>query len=424
MGLIRAFLSAADSVARDQWKEYFACDSLPNHVLVKKGQYHTKRGLFGRNNKASPDIITNGSIIAVAEGQVALITDNGKIVEFCAEAGAFKWDSSSEPSCFGGEFFKGMLESFKRVGYRFAFGGDTGSQQRVYYVNTKEIFDNRFGTSTPVPYDDPYYKTALYIRYFGQYSFKIADPVLFFSSVAGNVEDEYTTGNLESMFSDEFMTALDSAMTRFAAEGVKFSMLPTKQRELASYMSETLDDEWRAKRGVEITSVALAKVTPDEKSRTRIEEFDTNVMHADPSAMTGGLAYARMKSMQDAAKNSSGAMTGFMGMGFAANAMGPGGEANLVNTAMAISEDKKEKAAAAPAGSTCKCGHVFTGKFCPECGTPAEAPNTWTCSCGAVNTGKFCSECGKKRESGYACSCGYTSDAPFRFCPECGKKQD
>ncbi len=415
MGLLRAAVAAAGTVVRDQWREFFTCDALPGNVLIQKGTLKTKkRGLFGARNKATEDIITDGSVIVVNEGQVALIVDNGRIVEFCAEPGAFTWSTSSEPSCFGGEFFGGMLESFKRVGYRFTFAGDAASQQRVYYVNVKEIFDNKFGTSTPMTYDDPYYKTALYIRYFGQYSFRIEDPILFFSAVAGNVTDTYTTEDLVSIGTDEFMTALDSALARCASEGVKFSLLPQKQREIAAYMSETLDEEWHKKRGVVITSVALVKVTPDEKSRERIEEFDTNVMHADPTAMTGGLAYAQMRGMRDAASNAGGAMQGFLGLGMAANAMGgAGGQESLIENAKDLKKSSPESK------NTCECGTVFSGKFCPECGKKAEN-NAWICSCGKSNTGKFCSECGKKRE-GYACSCGYTSTTPFKFCPECGK---
>ena len=420
MGLIRAFTGAVGGVMRDQWKEYFACDALPNNVLVQKGHLHTKKwGLFGANNKASQDVISNGSVITVSDGQVALIVDNGRIVEFCAEPGAFKWDSSSEPSCFCGNFFEGLLESFKRVGYRFTFGGDAGTQQRVYYVNVKEIFDNKYGTTTPVPYDDPYYKTALYIRYHGQYSFKIVDPILFFSSIAGNVTDTYTVDELKSMCADEFMTALDTTLAMCSAEGIKFSQLPMKQREIAAFMSETLDTEWREKRGMVVTSVALTKVTVDEKSRERIEEFDTNVMHADPSAMTGGMAYAQMKGLRDAASNDAGAMTGFMGFGMAANAMGGAGmQETLLNNANTLERKKAERKK-----SRCSCGTEFTGNFCPECGKAASA--SWTCECGASNTGKFCSDCGKKKPDGvgYTCECGYRSREDFKFCPECGKKR-
>ena len=424
MGLIRAITSAVGTVAADQWREFFTCDSLSNDVLIAKGTMKTEgRGLF-RRNKGTTDIITNGSVINVNEGQVALIVDNGKIVEFCAEAGMFKWDSSSEPSLFGGDFFKGMVDSFKKIGYRFTFGGDAGAEQRVYYVNAKEIIGNKFGTTTPMAYDDPYYKTALYIRYFGQYSFKIADPVLFFAAIAGNVTDTYTREDLVSTCTDEFMTALDTALAMCAADGTKFSQLPTKQREIARYMSETLDDEWRAGRGLEVVSVALAKVTPDERSRERIEEFDSNMMHADPTAMTGGLAYAQMQAMKDAAKNSGGAMQGFMGVGMAANAMGGSAtQSNLIDNAQRLKE-QREQANEKKGGHTCAaCGAQFEGKFCPECGEKYVAEDTWTCpACGKECTGKFCADCGAKKPDGYTCACGYKSDAPFKFCPECGKK--
>ena len=423
MGLIRAITSAVGTVAADQWREFFTCDSLSNDVLIAKGVMKTEgRGLF-RRNKGTTDIITNGSVINVNEGQVALIVDNGKIVEFCAETGMFKWDSSSEPSLFGGDFFKGMVDSFKKIGYRFTFGGDAGAEQRVYYVNVKEIIGNKFGTTTPMAYDDPYYKTALYIRYFGQYSFKIVDPVLFFAAIAGNVTDTYTREDLVSTCTDEFMTALDTALAMCAADGTKFSQLPTKQREIARYMSKTLDDEWRAGRGLEVVSVALAKVTPDERSRERIEEFDSNMMHADPTAMTGGLAYAQMQAMKDAAKNSGGAMQGFMGVGMAANAMGGAAtQSNLIDNAQRLKEEREQTAA--KGGHTCPaCGAQFEGKFCPECGEKYVAEDAWVCpTCGKECTGKFCADCGAKKPEGYTCACGYESDAPFKFCPECGKK--
>ena len=420
MGLIRALAAGTSTVLADQWREYFTCDSLAGNVLVAKGQFKTKkRGLFGARNKATEDIITNGSVISVNEGQVALIVSDGKIVDFCAEAGYYKWDSSTEPSMLCGDFFRGLVDSFKRIGYRFTFGGDAGSQQRVYYVNTKEILDNKFGTTTPMPYDDPYYKTALYIRYFGQYTFRITDPIVFFSSIAGNVGDVYTSDDLKATATDEFMTALDSALARLSAEGIKFSQLPIKQREIASYMSDTLDTEWRQRRGIEIVAVALAKVTPDEDSRKRIEEFDTNVMHAAPDAMAGGMAYAQMRAMRDAANNASGAMTGFMGVGMAAGAMGVRGQETLLNTAAELESKRSETAAV----KCTACGAAVSGKFCPECGAPAPtAEDEWTCTCGAVSRGKFCPECGTPRPAGYVCSCGYKAASPFKFCPECGKK--
>ncbi len=426
MGLIRALGAAISTVTADQWKEFFTCDALSNEVLVAKGIMQTTgRGLF-RRNKATTDIITNGSVINVNEGQAALIVDNGKIVEFCAEPGKFQWDSSSEPSLFGGEFFKGLIDSFKKIGSRFTFGGDAGAQQRVYYVNTKEIMGNRFGTTTPMPYDDPYYKTALYIRYFGQYSFKIADPIVFFAGIAGNVQDTYTSTMLAETCTDEFMTALDTALSLCAGSGIKFSQLPTKQREIATFMSETLDAEWRQNRGLEIVSVALAKVTPDDKSRARIEEFDSHIMHADPSAMTGGLAYAQMQAMKQAAANPSGAMNGFVGLGLANQAMGgAGAQGTLIAQANKLAEEKEEAKAPEHAGWECPtCHAVSDGLFCPACGQKKPTDALWRCpTCGKDCKGNFCSGCGQKKPSTYRCAeCGYQAEAPFTFCPSCGKK--
>lgn len=440
MGLIRAALGAAGSVLADQWKEYFWADAMSGDQLIVKGKKQTKG-----NNKGKEDIISNGSAIAVAEGQAAIIVEDGKIVEFCAEPGRFIWDRSSEPSVFCGGLWNGIVDSFKKIGERFTFGGDKAKVQRIYYVNVKEIMDNKFGTTSPMVYDDPYYRTALYIRYFGQFSFRIKDPIVFFSSVAGAVADVYTKGELMDMCKDEFMTALDSSLAMLSASGIKFSQIPMKQRELAKFMSETLDEEWGVKRGLDVVSVAIVKVTPDENSRKRIEEFDTNVMHSNPNAMAGGLAYAQMQAMQKAAANSAGAMTGFMGLGMMGNAMGNAAQSQgaLLNTAQAMSEkenaereaEKKAAEAAKKAAEeakkdenvwTCSCGAGNKGKFCYQCGTkkPEALPEgAWKCSCGSVNTGKFCPECGgKKPDDEYICECGFKSKTPFKFCPECGNK--
>lgn len=423
MGLIRAAFSAGKSVLADQWKEYFAVPEMTGEQLIVKGRKQTKG-----NNKGGDEIISNGSAIAVGEGQVALIVEDGRIVEFCAEAGRFIWDQSSEPSMFCGDFFKGLADSFKKMGERFTFGGDRAKSQRVYYVNTKEIMENKFGTTTPMVYDDPYYKTALYIRYFGQYSFRIVDPIVFFTSVVGSVKESYTKDMLLNMCRDEFMTALDTALSRLASDGIKFSQIPLKQREIAAYMSETLDDEWRMRRGMDVVSVAIAKVTPDEKSRERIEQFDTNVMHSNTGAMAGGLAYAQMQAMQKAAENPNGAMNGFMGIGMMNGFMGNAAQSQgtLLDTAAKLETEKQNSAKTPDNSWKCSCGNVNSGKFCPNCGSkkPDPVPNGfWQCSCGNVNSGKFCPNCGsKKPQNGYDCKCGYHSDSPFKFCPDCGAK--
>ncbi len=426
MGLIRAAVQAGSSTLADQWKEYFQVDSMSADQLVVKAHKITK----GKNNRGSDEIISNGSVVAVGDGQVALIVEDGKIVEFCAEPGRFVWDESATPSMFCGGFFKGLIDSFKEFGERFTFGGDRSRTQRVYFVNTKEIMDNKFGTTTPMMYDDPYYRTVLYIRYFGQFSFRIVDPIKFFTSISGAVGEIYTKENMLGMCRDEFMTALDSALAQLSADGIKFSQIPMKQREIAKYMSDTLDEEWTARRGLDVVSVAIAKVTPDDDSKKRIQEFDTNVMHAGPEAMAGGLAYAQMQAMQKAASNSAGAMTGFMGMGMMQNAMGnsAGNQGDLLATAQKIKEEKDAANApkAVPASSNgawkCSCGAENSGKFCAECGSPRPASTEWTCSCGKVCVGKFCANCGSPKPADeWTCSCGSVNKG--QFCPNCGNKQ-
>ena len=424
MGLIRAALDSAKTTLADQWIEYFYCDSLSEQVLVKKG---SKRVTSGSNTKASPDIITNGSKFAVNDGQALLIVEDGKVVDFTLEPGRFEWNTSTEPSLFDNGF-KGLADSFKTFGKRFTMGGTPGKDQRVYYVNLKEIFDNKFGSATPMPYNDPTYR-SIYIRYFGSYTFKITDPIRFYSNVCGNVSDTYTKDELMKQCDLEFVNALDETLAKCSDEGYQFNDLPKRQREIARFMNDTLDEEWRERRGMEIESVAIAKVTPDDQSRSRIETIDDSIMMSDARVAAGRLAGAQANALENAASNEAGALNGFLGMGMA-NVMQP------QNASMAQAMQQQEenplftKKGVKKEGTwTCSCGQENTGNFCSECGKPKPKADHWTCSCGHENTGNFCSECGKpKPKQGFVCSnpdCGFTSDEDMKFCPQCGspKKQ-
>lgn len=419
MGLIRAALDSAKTTLADQWIEYFYCDSLSEQVLVKKGR---KRVTSGSNTKASPDIITNGSKFAVNEGQAMLIVEDGKVVDFTLEPGQFVWNTSTEPSMFDNGF-KGLVDSFKTFGKRFTMGGTPGKDQRVYYINLKEIFDNKFGSATPMPYNDPTYR-SIYIRYFGSYTFKITDPIRFYSNVCGNVKDMYTKEELMKQCDLEFVNALDETLAKCSDEGYQFNDLPKRQREIAKFMNDTLDEEWKERRGMEIESVAIAKVTPDDQSRSRIEMIDDSIMMSDARVAAGRLAGAQANALENAASNDAGALNGFLGMGMA-NVMQPQ-NANLT-AAMQQQEENPlftKKGVKKEGAWTCSCGQENTGNFCSECGKPKPQADHWTCSCGHENTGKFCSECGKpKPTQGFVCSnpeCGFTSDEDMKFCPQCG----
>jgi len=396
MGLIKAAVDSARTTLADQWAEYFYCESLSNDVLMQKGQMVVSSG---SNKKASPNIITNGSGIAVNEGQGVLIVEDGKVVEFTMEPGRFTWNDSSEPSLLTGGF-KGLKESFKIFGKRFVAGGTPAKDQRVYFINLKEIFDNKFGSATPMPYKDPTYR-GIYIRYFGQYTIKIEDPIRFYTNVAGNISNTYTKSELMQQSHAEFVNALDTVVAKCSDENYQYNDLPKKQKEIANFMNDALDDEWRERRGIVISSVAIEKVTPDDESRSRMQQIDDAIMMSDQRVAAGRLAQAQATAMEKAAENDGGAMQGFLGMGFAQQAGGMNTANMFANTPPQennplFNENTNQKVQPTQEAWKCKnCGQMNTGKFCSECGEAKE--DLWTCECGHENSGKFCQECGKKK---------------------------
>lgn len=432
MGLIKAAAGAVGGVLADQWKEFFYCDSLPNDILVTKGKKQT--GSRSSNTKGSDNIISNGSGIAVADGQCMMIVEQGKIVEVCAEPGQYTYDTSSEPSIFAGSLGQSIIDTFKAIGKRFTYGGDTGKDQRVYYFNTKEIMDNKFGTPTPIPFRVVDTKIGLDIdvsvRCSGIYSFTLANPLLFYTNVCGNVEREYSIEEISAQLKTEFISALVPAMGKLSALEMRPNQIPAHTAELEAALNDALSAKWGELRGLKIKSVALNPITLPEEDEELIKTAQKNAILRDPTMAAAHLAGAQADAMKAAASNESGAMTGFMGFGMAQQA----GGANVGNLfAMGAEQSKKapEVSGKGTAGEwKCACGAANTGKFCAECG--AKKPeNGWKCSCGAVNKGKFCTECGAKkpaREPLYRCDkCGFEPEDPKNppnFCPECGDRFD
>ncbi len=430
MGLIRAITTAVGSTLADQWKEFFYCEAIPNDVLVIKGE--KRIGKKSSNKKGSDNIISNGSGIAVADGQCMIIVEQGKVVELCAEPGQYTWDSSSEPSLFTGSLGKAILDTFKTVGRRFTLGGDTGKDQRVYYFNIKEILENRFGTQNPIPFRVVDRNIGLDIdvsvRCSGLYSYKITNPLLFYTNVCGNVSYSYTRADIDAQLKTEFVSALQPAFARISELQVRPNALPAHAEELAGFMNETLDAKWKDIRGIEVVSVALNPITLPEEDAQMIKTLQRSAVMRDPTMAAATLVEAQGEAMKSAAKNSGGAMQGFYGMGMAANQ----GGINAQSLYAMGAEQEKTRAERAPApeakGDTwkCACGVGNTGKFCTECG--AKKPDgAWKCACGAESTGKFCPECGAKKPADaplYKCDkCGFVPDDPKnppRFCPECG----
>lgn len=434
MGLIKAGIGALGGTLADQWKEFFYCESIPKEVLVKKGQ----KRVSGRssNTKGNDNIISNGSGIAVADGQCMIIVEQGKIVEFCAEPGEFTWDNSTEPSIFAGNLGDSIKETFKVVGKRFTYGGDPGKDQRVYYFNMKEILDNKFGTANPVPFRVVDSKIGLdidvSIRCAGVYSYKIADPMLFYKNVCGNVESDYERSELDSTLKSEFISALQPAFGKLSDLELRPNQIVSHNTDLENAMNESLSEKWGSLRGIKVVSIALSTVTLPEEDQELIKQAQRTAIMRDPTMAAATLVGAQADAMKTAAGNSAGAMTGFMGMGMAMNAGGGGMNAQNLFAMGQQQQQQQQQAqqtpAAAPAaeGWKCSCGATVTGKFCPECGSKKPEPvqaGAWKCKCGATATGKFCPECGspKPAEDGWTCSCGTVNKG--KFCQNCGSKK-
>ena len=430
MGLIRAGLNAVGGTLASQWKEYFYADALPEDVLATRALKKTK-GRFGGSRSEDDNIISNGSVVAVADGQCMMIVDQGRIVDFCAEPGEFVFDEGGEPTIFCGGLSGGNMKAILQTTFeRLSYGGQAGRDQRVYYFNTKEIIGNKYGTPSPVPFRVVDEKLGLdvdiSIRCFGEYSYRIVNPMLFYTNVCGNVESEYTRDQIDSQLKSELLTALQPAFARISDMGIRYSALPGHTTEIASALNDVLSEKWAQLRGVEIVSFGVSSVKASEQDEQMIKELQRNAVFRNPNMAAAHLVGAQAQAMQDAARNQGGAFTGFMGMNMAN--MNSGLNAN---TLFQMGAQQQTPAQSAANSWKCACGAAATGKFCPECGAKKPEAEGWTCQCGAVNKGKFCSECGAKRPAGapvYRCDkCGWQPEDPThppKFCPECGDPFD
>ena len=432
MGLLKALMGSVGGTLADQWKEYFYCDSMPEDVLAVKG----KKRVSGRSaNRENDNIITNGSVIAVADGQAMMIVDQGKVVEFTAEPGEFTYDASSEPTIFCGDLGTSIMETFKTVGKRFTFGGEKAKDQRVYYFNLKELVGSKYGTPSPVPFRVVDRNIGLdweiSVRCFGEYSFHICDPLLFYTNVCGNITEDYTRDRLEGQMKTELLTALQPAFARISEMGIRYSSLPAHTMELADILNQVLSKKWRELRGIEIVSFGVSSIKASEEDEKMLKDMQRTAVFTNPNMAAAYDVMARGDAMKAAASNTAGAATGFMGMGMVQNM---GGGTNAAQLFQMGQQQQASQPAPAPAPAPnpqswkCSCGATATGKFCTECGAKRpEAPVGWTCSCGTVNQGKFCTECGAKKPSAapqYRCDkCGWMPADPKnppKFCPECG----
>lgn len=439
MGIIRAALEAVSGGFADQWLEVIEADDMGNQTVFTRGV----KIRSGQNVKGTDDTISNGSIIHVYDNQFMMLVDGGKIVDYTAEPGYYKVDNSSMPSLFNGNLKDTVLESFKRIQY----GGQTPGKQKVFFINLQEIKDIKFGTPNAINYFDDFYNAELFLCTHGSYSIKITDPIKFYQEVVPRNADRVEIEKINDQYRDEFLEALQSVINELSTKKQRISSLTSRARELGKYMSDTLDEEWRQRRGMEIVSVGIRSITYDEESKKLINTRNEGAMLSDPTIREGYVQKNMAEGLKAAGSNANGAMAGFMGMGIGMQA-GNGMMSNASNFNMQQMQMQQAGAAgmqqpgagamqqpgaagaagtvgAAGAGEwTCACGAVNSGKFCSECGQPKPVVESkeWTCSCGAVNSGKFCSECGQPKpvDNGeWTCACGAVNTG--KFCSECGK---
>ena len=363
MGLIRSAFKSVGSELHDQWKDFVKCEDMDmNTLMIKKT---TKNG-----------VITKGSGIIVAPGQIAVIYDQGKILDATAEEGVYTFDSNTSPSFFSGDF--GAV--FKDMWTRFTYGGAAAKDQAVFFINSKEIMDNKFGTPTPVSYRDYDYSIpnemngkelplSVEVRCFGNYTYKITDPALFMREYAGTA-DIVTKEVINEQMRSEVLETLQSILNTLGTDEYKIPILELQKQTplIKKLMEEKVYDESIRKRGIQIKTLVLESVTPTDDSKRKMEEYEHNAN----SRMQQGRV---LNVMEAAAKNEGGATNGFMGVGMmnmASGEMGTGVMQNAFNNqdskTQMPQEQTKQTANFCP-----NCGTKLEGaKFCPNCGTKVE----------------------------------------------------
>lgn len=425
MGFIKAFSGAVGTSFADQWTEFFHCDSLTDGELLKKGTYQNRR----KNNHATENVISNGSKIVVNEGQFALVVEDGKVVDFCAEPGHFIWSTSSQPSLFCGGFGEGLKETFKTIGKRFAMGGEAGVDQRIYYINTKEIRDSKFGTPTPIPFaltdHEIGLKLYLDLSCYGTYSYKITDPLTFYQKVTGNVTNTFKREDIEPEIKPELLDALHPAFAQLASQRIGYEEISAHTPEIKSLLCENLKDFWLEARGIELQRINIISVSVQNKEvldefRKAQREYQSLKLISNPQLASAYALHAQGEAMKSAASNESGAINGFVGMGMMNYGGGsPIGQQALTHLSQAPQQPQPSHE------WVCSCGFASSGKFCGECGSPKPSTDEWICTCGQNNHGKFCSDCGKPKlniqEASWICNCGHFNEG--KFCGNCGNKR-
>lgn len=401
MGLIKAAIGALGGNLADQWKEYFVCDSLEKDVLVERG--HKQTTSRSSNTKGNDNVISDGSLISIADGQCMIIVDGGKVVELCAEPGYFTYNNSTAPSIFTGGLGEGIKKSFENIGKRITFGGDVGADQRVYYVNTKELIDNKFGTPNPVPFrvvDSKIgFDVDLNIRCSGAFSYKIVDPILFYTNVCSNVSSEYKREEIDDQLKSEFISALQGGLGKLSDMEIRPNQVVNHTHDLELSMNEELSQKWGELRGLNVVSIAFNSVSLTEEDQKTLQKYQKAAVLKDPTMAAARTQDAAATAIEDAANNENGAGMGFMGMGLAMNAGNSMNAANLYEMGNKNQSQNQNTTVTGADSWKCECGAINQGNFCSNCGKQKIDNQPWFCQkCGTKNQGNFCQNCGEQKK--------------------------
>lgn len=383
MGLIRAIANATSTALGDQFKEFVTCPTMDKNVMIQRGTVNHGKG----NTNPSEGVISNGSTIAVPSGMAMMIIDNGEIKEFTAEAGEYTYDTSTEPSIFTGGLGQGILDTFKTIGKRFTYGGQTAKDQRVYYVNLLTVPGNKFGSPQPKKITDEKYG-MLEVTFFGEYAYKVVDPIVLVNSVIGanpadTVRYEDVVGSqLQAKFVEQLTQAISVVMRK---NKVSFGDIQLYNSDISNEMNVCLDESWKKNYGLEITDVAIGDINLTDESMTKVNKVDEATIFSNQNLQSGLMASAGAEAMKNAASNPNGAMMGFMGMNMAGNATG----------AMmgAVNNGNNGESLYNPQPQTPEAGTIFNNAAPEAAPAEKECPN-----CHEKVTGKFCSNCGTKIE--------------------------
>ncbi|MFS0823473.1 SPFH domain-containing protein [Bacillus sp. 1P02SD] len=426
MGIIKAAVGAVTGNLADQWLEVIEPQEMSDTTVMSVGVKVRAKDRRNQNFKGTDSTITNGSIIHVYPNQFMILVDSGKIIDYTAEEGYYQVVNSSQPSLFNGQFEEALHETFNR----FKFGGVPSTSQKVYFINLQEIKGIKFGTRNPINYFDNFYNAELFLRAHGTYSIKIVDPIKFYMEAIPRNKLNVDINDINSQYLSEYMNALQTAINKMSADGIRISHVTSKGMELAKYMAEVLDEDWTRMRGMQIESVGINSITYDQESQKLINMRNQGAMLQDASVREGYVQGAIARGLEAAGSNEGGSMQGFLGMGMgmqgSSGFMGAASETNRQQMQQQAQQQQNQQTTVNSNQWKCSCGHTNTGNFCSECGSPKQEAkkDTWKCQCGQENSGKFCSNCGSKKPEERTCqNCGFKpSNQNAKFCPECGTR--